>query len=562
MKKLIAIMLAVLCVVGIFAGCNKNPNTNETKGPGQVQTDETGKPTLTIGIPVKTTVEDYETNAYSLWLEEKMGVNLEFQVYAASAADYKTQLATQMLDPSVKLPDILVQFTSLGDAVWETYGEDGYFIDLTDMWDDKEKSKIWWDAVSSFDPDFIDNVLTRCEADNGRRYAFPMIERGLVDSLPYIPMINKEWLKTVNMAAPTNTEELYNVLKAFKTEICDKKGEGYYPLVGNINSNMGADVLWWICNLFCDGYDYDRWFALSEDGKQVIAPFTTNEYREALKFIRKLLDEGLLAKNTFTTNTTTLRSIINSKDESRVGIFVGHTTIYWNDIGNECLYDYEALDLFGYCKRNEYGNNRCAFITEDCADPELAWSILMEMCSLESSYRQRYGILGEQWDWAESDAVSYMGLKCDIRLYEDLLAVVGNESWKTVGPTVLPNAESETVDLGELDDWTKYRYNINGQAYKWFERNEKLNKYVYPIIVLTTAEADTNPAARSNTQNAVTTFRNKFCQGTDGLNPNNDADWQAYLQELDKQGLQTWLEQYQDVYEERYMEKTLAAGNK
>ena len=43
--------------------CNKNPNTDPTKGPGQVQTDETGKPTLTIGIPVKTTVEDYESNA-------------------------------------------------------------------------------------------------------------------------------------------------------------------------------------------------------------------------------------------------------------------------------------------------------------------------------------------------------------------------------------------------------------------------------------------------------------------------------------------------------------------
>lgn len=561
MKKLIAILLAVLCVIGVFAGCQNTDKPGESKDPSNPK--EPGeKIKLTIGIPLKSTVEDYETNAYSLWLEEETGYELEFQVYAASSADYKTQLATQMLDPSVKLPDILVQFSGLGDAVWETYGEDGYFIDLTEMWDDKEKSKVWWDAVADFDPDFISNVLTRCSADDGKRYAFPMIERGLVDSLPFIPFINKKWLEEVNMEAPKDTEELYKVLKAFKNNPNCCKDDTYYPLWGNRNSNMGADVLWWLISLFCPGYDYDRWFSLSADGQTVVAPFVSEGYRDAMIYIRKLIDEGLLPKNVFTASQADMRNTLNHKDGSKIGIFTGHTTIYWNEQDNPNLYDYEALDLFGYCKRNEYGNNRNAFITEDCENVEAAWNLLMTMCTLESSYRQRYGILGEQWDWADSDAVSYMGLKCDIKLYKDVLAAVGNESWKTVGPTVLPNAESETVDLGELDEWTKYRYNINGEAYQWFERNEKLNKYVYPIIILTTAESEQNPSARSNTQSAVTSWRNKFCQGTDGKNPSNDADWKEYVDYLNEQGLQIWLEQYQEVYDTRYKEATLAAGNK
>ena len=66
MKKLIAIVLTMICVIGVFAGCN-----NQQSGKGNLGNLEThpdyvpDKINITIGIPLDMNVADYETNAFS-----------------------------------------------------------------------------------------------------------------------------------------------------------------------------------------------------------------------------------------------------------------------------------------------------------------------------------------------------------------------------------------------------------------------------------------------------------------------------------------------------------------
>lgn len=558
MKKIIATLLALICVIGLFAGCNKTPG-NETKP--QTTDPVTGevKEVITIGLPVNTNVEDYETNGLTLWIEEKTGYDLQFQIYASSAADYKTQLATQLLDPSIKLPDMLWRMTSLGDNVWKQYGEEGYFINLKPYFDDKEKSKVWWDRVSMFDEAFINNVLRRCTADNGEIYAYPNIERGLVDSCNYLVSINKKWLAEVGMEHPTNPEELYKVLKAFKEKCC--KDATYYPLFGGAATYIGGDVLWWIITMFCDNYDYDRRWGLSEDGKTIEAPFTSPEYREALIYIKKLMDEGLVPNSIASISATDMKKVMNST-ESKVGVYVGHTTVSFTTVDNPALYDFEPLDLYGFCQRAEYGNSRSVFITEDAANPDACWEILMLLASEEGAYRVRYGVEGKNWDWCkEENLTSYMGIKCDIKLYDDPFGRIGNDCHGNASPTVNPNAESETCYLGELSPWMQARYNLNGGNYENFTKHEAKNKYTMPVIVLTVEETETNKNERSNVGNVINTYRTKFTKGTDGMDPADDADWKAYLDELDAMGLKIYMDQMQSIYEERYMAEVLAAAN-
>ena len=558
MKKLIATLLALICVIGIFAGCSKTPDAtkpNETKGPN----DPAKKEVITIGLPVNTNVEDYETNALTLWIEEQTGYDLTFQIYASSAADYKTQLATQLLDPSVKLPDMLWRMSSLGDNVWKQYGEDGYFISLSPYFNDKEKSKVWWDRVSMFDEAFITNVLRRCTADNGEIYVYPNIERGLIDSANYLVSINKVWLDKVGMAAPTNTDELYDVLKAFKEKIC--VDSTYHPLLGGSASYIGGDPLWWIISMFCPGYDYDRRWSLSADGTKIEAPFMTEEYREALIYIKKLIDEGLLSDAIFSISATELRNAINYKEGSRVGVLVAHATVGFNDLDNPNLYDYVPLDLYGFCQRAEYGNSRGQFITEDAANPDACWEILMLLASEEGAYRVRYGAEGTNWVWCKDEGLkSYMGLDCDIKLIDDPFGRIGNVIHGSASPTVNPNAESETCYLGELSEWMQARYDLNGGNYQNFCKQEKKNKYTMPVIVLTQEETEENKNERSNVGNVINTYRTKFCKGTDGLDITKDADWQEYIDELYAMGLQVYIDQMQSVYDARYKEAVLAAA--
>lgn len=551
MKKLLAILLALVCVIGVFAGCSGSGN-NETKPQ---QTDEQGKvkEVITIGLPVNVKVEDYETNALTLWIEEETGYDLTFQIYASSAADYKTQLATQLLDPSIKLPDMLWRFTSLGDSVWKQYGEEGYFINLTPYFEDKEKSKIWWERVAMFDETFISNVLDRCTADDGNIYCYPNIERGLIDSANSMAFINQKWLEKVGMKAPTNTDELYTVLKAFKDQIC--VDESYHAIL----SRTSRSAVEWILCLFSDTYNHSRYFGLTEDGKKITTPFTSDEYREGLKFLNKLVKEGIMSDGIFSITSTEVSSILNNESGSRVGILVGHCTIDFNDVNNPNLYDYVALDLYNHALRAEFGNTRNVFITEDAANPDACWEILMLLATDEGAYRVRYGIEGENWTWCKGEGkTSYMGLEAEINMLFDPFGMVGNENHKNASPTVNPNAEGETCYMGDLTEWMKARYALNGDAYNFWLKHEFDNPYIFPIIVLTDAETEENKSERSNCQNVISTYRTKFCKGTDGLDPNDNADWEEYLNELDEMGLDIWVAQYQRIYEERYMDKVLA----
>ena len=104
MKKVLAIALCLVVVLGLFAGCNQHKEDVKNG----IRYDEQGRQIITIGIPQKTTVQDYNTNAYTLWLEEVSGYNIEWVLYSSSAGDYKTQLATALINQSEPLPDILV----------------------------------------------------------------------------------------------------------------------------------------------------------------------------------------------------------------------------------------------------------------------------------------------------------------------------------------------------------------------------------------------------------------------------------------------------------------------
>ena len=73
MKKLIALLLCLIMVVSVFAGCGKKETKKQSDG------------TLTIGLPKSSLVTDYYNNYYTQWLQEKTGLKLEFQFFAAAA---------------------------------------------------------------------------------------------------------------------------------------------------------------------------------------------------------------------------------------------------------------------------------------------------------------------------------------------------------------------------------------------------------------------------------------------------------------------------------------------
>lgn len=544
MKRIVSALLCVALVVCVFAGCGKKDNGIK-KGDGS---------TITIGLCTKALVEDYDNNALTKWLEEESGYNIEFMYFSSNGNDAKSQIATMMAGGE-KLPDILLGI-GLGTEVYTEYGDDGYFRDLKEYFDDEEKSKIFWDRFEKL-PE-LDQESYRCQLSNpesGAMYAFPRLETSDIDIMDYTMYINQKWLKKLNLAVPTNMAELEKVLKAFKDNDCNGNGNATdeIPLIGSVGS-LGGDVVNWIINQYVYFTD-ERYFNL-ENGKLTV-PFTSEAYRKGLIKANQLVKDGLLSSMSLTVGSKELRAMIcpvtdaNGKiDDAQelVGCFAGHLTLELEN-DNPAVYDYVPLDYWGNCLKKDNLHSFNTFITEDCENPDAAWDILMLLTTEEGSYRMRYGEKGKDWTDADKGTKSYIGRDAEIKIINNVFGQQNNSIWCIVAATILINSENEVTQVEDASEWMTYRNKIFGEAHdKYMAAAEKNNpKELLPIIVYTTEEKEQYDMIMSNCKSVVNTARSAFVSGTQ--DPSNDAQWNKYKSDLEAQGLKDWHALAQKAYD-------------
>ena len=111
------------------------------------------------------------------------------------------------------------------------------------------------------------------------------------DAMRTSVILRKDWLEAVGMETPRTVEDLYEVAKAFTEQDPDGDGkDDTYGLIvpkwpGTINSNSPYDVI-------------ATWFgagnAWTESGGELVPNFTTEEFIEANKYIKRFVDEGLI----------------------------------------------------------------------------------------------------------------------------------------------------------------------------------------------------------------------------------------------------------------------------
>lgn len=556
MKRIIALVLCLVMTLSLLAACGGG---EKSKGGSGTKGDKNAKDVvLTVGIPKSALVTDYYDNVYTKWLEEKTGYKLEFQFFAAAANDYKTQLST-MVAGNLELPDILFGF-SLGTDLYERYGRDGVFVDLAPYFNDREKSARWWERFELTDEYSQNNNWRRMQAADGSGaiYAFPEIQESMIDIMDYQVWINQDWLDAVNMPMPTNPDELYNVLKAFKEQ--DPNGNGQpdeIPLVGTA-SGLSGNTLHWLINMFI--YEDDSTFFNVDENGKLYSPYRTDAYREALQYIRKLYKEGLLSPLTLTASGNDLKQMVCPAEGGKqiAGVVCTHLTLGFVQ-DHKGIMSYEALPMWGNTIFNENAHNFTTFITKDCENVEAAWELLMVMSTEESAVIQRYGEEGVSWDWAPEGTMSVMSTEArphaaQIRLYKDTWGTVGNDNWRNVEATVLLNAEGEgnqAVPEEETPE-RQHKYDLFNQAlanyYDQIENYNPSDELICPLLVWPEEYKEEVPYARDDCKSFIQKSRTDFITGV--LDINSDKDWQEYLDKMDSLGFEQWLFYSQAVYEE------------
>ena len=561
MKKIMALLLCAVMLASVLVGCGtpaveQGPLDNDSKFNVEAPADYT----LTIGLPANTMVEDYETNAFTLWLEKELGHNISFVKYNTLTADYQAQVATEFMVPGQEMPDILFGMSLTQHAV-DAYYDAGLIYNLAPYFNDPEKGKIWWDRLNEIpDPELIQFCTDKLYVEGKEDiYIFPTFEYNTYDQIRHQAFINQEWLDKLNLPMPTNIDELYNTLVAFKNQ--DPNGNNKKDEIPLISAGMNSfgDAISWITNMFCYQEDARPW-RVDENGT-ISGFFWDDKYREALIFLNKLVKEGLMPDAILTTDNNDLTSLINPvNDLQTVGIFLGHPTLVMTE-GSKVVDIFKAMPQWGNVVMNVAAFRwDGAIVTKDCEYPDLAWDFLMLLCTEEGAYHMRYGEKGVDWVDATPGSKAFTGLDAEINvLNHNAFGGKGNSTWNTVMATIGISNENEQTEVSDsLSAWNKKKLDMMGECYKanW-DNDEKQGgrpkNVVMPLIYNAEEEVEVS-IFRNNTQNWFKTNRADFIKGV--KDPNDDAQWQAYIDGFKTANYYDWLEIAQDIYEYTYGSKS------
>ncbi len=275
-KRSISILLSLILIIGLLAGCSGKPadNSGSGQGTGGAKDKEQPKEKQITWLFVKGGFDGKPDNdVIKADIEKNSGV--KFNQIAPPAANYAEKvnviLASNDLPDAVKLPKMDDLFN---------YADQGALLPLDDLLKDapnltKNIPKAAWEM---------------CRV-NGKIYGIPV----WTSEHRYNFIIRGDWLKKLNLQEPKTLDDLYNVYKAFKER--DPDGNGKADTYGI--SGTGLESFEPIFGAFgVMGVHRGYWY--EENGK--LLPQAINPYaKKALELLRKWYAEGLIDPEWITT---------------------------------------------------------------------------------------------------------------------------------------------------------------------------------------------------------------------------------------------------------------------
>lgn len=374
-------------------------------------------------------------------------------------------------------------------------------------------------------------------ASDGHIYAFPFfIGTGetyncMTNDVTYI---NQKWLDNLGLKMPTTTEELKEVLVAFKEK--DPNGNGKADEIPLTTVNGYFDDWFGAFGIIPSANEIGVGNLTILDGKVAYAA-AADEYREALDYFHELWDLGVIDPEAFTQDS----SMISAKEKSEVrvaGMFEAWRGTAWRLDNNDDEYailpavagpDGDSL----YPQRYTGLNSRAgALITKDCENIELAMRWVDTLIDPKYSFQMHT-------DWREGYHYEDNGGEH----VEQLEAYDGNDPIQNALVDMRFICVDYTTDAKQVvgDD----PFNVNNEKavsdaiYKPSYPTEH-----YPNVFLTLDEA--SRVAEINVD--LTLYMSQFYADWI-VNGGDDAAWDAHLKQLEAMGLSEWLEIYTAAYD-------------
>ncbi|MBS6183232.1 MAG: extracellular solute-binding protein [Erysipelotrichaceae bacterium] len=523
-KRILACLTAAAVATTAFSGCSGKESQPKS---GEKTAD--GKTTLTALINVDNSFTPALDELPSgQELEEKTGVDISWEVVRTGWTDQKTLLLA-----GGELPDMFFGSRTLGTTDVDL--NKSLFTDLKPYLDQMPNVK------AMFEDD--ERMLKLVEQEDGSIWYLPAKSPMRPQCLT-ATFINQAWLDKLGLDMPNTTEELKEVLRAFKND--DPNGNGIADEIPSIMSGGGYDTNLPSYILGCFGITYNEFSPGNErlmvkDGDIHFVP-VMEEYKDAVKYMAELFREGLIDNESFTQDYSQYLAKLGSSPAT-VGMSAGWTIDSY--IAAEHVEDYGIIaPVEGPKGTRAYSANNFAIATapfswalsNSCTNKELAIKFIDAMYAPEMSTQLYFGSFDRTLERQEDGKIKVLEKPDPEKVFND---TVWEEGLGNMGPFYV----SEEFEQNIIPNtWVTQKLDYD----KVYEPYIPDSDEVYPLVVYTPEEANELSVLKTDIDNIVS---QKFSQWVSG-EADIDAEWDSYVESLENVGLSRMMEIYQKYWEE------------
>ncbi|MGQ4666222.1 extracellular solute-binding protein [Metabacillus halosaccharovorans] len=530
MKKMTVFLLVIfLCLTSVLVGCSNTEKVEQT---------EDGRVVLTALITKHALTQELSKMEWLQEAEERAGVEIKWEEVSADWSQKKGAMLA-----AGDIPDLIVGPNAITDAEFAKFN--GLFEDLTPLIEEHAPNV---QTMFEEKPE-LKALSTQRE---GEIFGLPKYQRFWPETATR-QFINKQWLENLGLEMPTNWDELYEVLVAFKEKDANGNGDpkdeipmdfsptgttgfGYFQptvLLGSMGITIG---------------DGSGTGIFVEDGE--VKNFLVDErYKELVSFLNKCWEAGLINKEVFTQDYTKYQSVARGDgDTAKVGYTFG----------------WKVTDRFGITLAPQYESMAPLKVSADSTE-ELSWSYdynnlnygvnLIQMSSQSKNKEAAMKFINELYDPEVSMQVLFGSLGTNISdngdgSYsvlppEDKEMDPGTWKWTTTWADNGPMYISDSLELTLGEDMQSVGKQTE-PLQQVFESLDK-EKDVFPGTFIKYSDEDNNVLSLANTEImnlAMAKYSEWITKG--GI----DSQWDDYVKELDKIGINKNTEIIQGYYDE------------
>lgn len=370
---------------------------------------------------------------------------------------------------------------------------------------------------------------------DGHIYALPRVLENLPDYMESSIWINKKWLDAVGMEVPTTTQELYEVLKAFKENDCNGNGDNNdeIPLmIHNENAYCHFEAMLGMWGLPCKDSNYDSYLVV-QDGVVKFVP-VMDEYKDFLLYMNKLYTEGLIYQEAFTADRATVTSILEGP-EPKVGMIA---TKYITSHADEyiCIPPISAENQKAkwFYHPGFMGAKGFFEMTDKCKNPELLMSWIDKFFDPNQAFQALYGpedVVFEKVDGKFIPLDPPEGYNFIQWQQANVLVLAGG------APGVL-----YSDDYGNLFELSDSQIAMK-DSYVIYE--EYLNKEVWPRPYLSLDQAFRLSELRTDIFNTMRRMKAQWITGGMDI----ESTFEQFKKDLNGMGLEEFVKLYQEAYD-------------